>query len=333
MSTTVFLNGAFYGPEGSAPLAQARVSAFDAGFQHSVGLFETLLGGVSRRGIEGARAQGEQVETWALHLDDHLERLAASAHNLALSDQLRTEALSDAVLETIRRADLTRARVRITLTGGDLALLASAQSGGGGAEGQPPRSVDPTIMIVAQPATVYPAPMFERGVTMTLADTRANPLNPHEGHKTVNYWWRLGELRAAAAKGAGEALVLSVTNHLCSGCVSNVFLVKGDTLFTPIARGEETEVAGKEGAAIPSPVLPGITRAWLMPRAERMGYKVQRKMLTVQEALDADEIFVTNSSWGVLPVVQLEANQIGAGKPGRLTLDLRDAWLDLFPAE
>lgn len=321
--TTIFLNGAFYGGEGHAPISDARVSAFDAGFQHAVGLFETMLGGVSRQGIEGSTTHGEQVETWVLHLDDHLARMADSAAALGLSDQLRTGALGDAVIETVRRSGLRRARVRLTLTGGDLSLLSTAQ-------GTPPRTPDPTIMIVAQPATDYPGSMFERGVGLALADARANPFNPFEGHKSVSYWWRLRELRAAAAKGAGEALVLSVSNHLCSGCVSNVFLVKGDTLFTPIARGEEEEVGGK--GAIPSPVLAGITRSWLMPKAGRMGYKVERRMLSVQELLDADEVFLTNSSWGMLPVVQLEGKQISGGKPGRLTLDLRDAWLDLLPA-
>jgi branched-chain amino acid aminotransferase len=323
--TTVFLNGKFFGGDsqaGNPPIADARVSAFDAGLQHSVGLFETMTGGVSRQGLEGTAVHGEEVETWVLHMDEHLERLADSARALGLSDQLRTAALGEVVLETVRQSGLSRARIRLTLTGGDLAMLAANQ-------GTAPRMIDPTIMIVAQPATAYPASMFNEGVTITLADGRANPLNPTEGHKTVNYWWRLRELQAAAAKGAGESLVLSVTNHVCSGCVSNVFVVKGDALLTPIARGEEEAVGGK--TALPSPVLAGITRAWLLPVAERMGYTVKKQLLSVQDVLDAEEVFLTNSSWGVLPVVKIEANQIGAGKPGRLTLDLRDAWLDLLP--
>src|SRR5205814_2137459 len=82
-------------------------------------------------------------------------------------------------------------------------MLAAAQSGGTGGA----RAADPTVLIVAQPVTRYPEAMFERGVTVVLADARANPLNPFEGHKTLNYWWRLRELQTAARKGAGEALV------------------------------------------------------------------------------------------------------------------------------
>jgi branched-subunit amino acid aminotransferase/4-amino-4-deoxychorismate lyase len=331
MPTVVFLNGVFYGDEpgpGQPPgpgIGEARVPAFDAGLQHGVGLFETMLGGVVRRGLEGATAHGEEVETWVLQLDDHMDRLAASAKELGLSQDLRTTALAEAVLETVRRSGLARARVRLTVTGGDLAMLAAAKGGGA------PRPADPTVMIVAQPATEYPAPMFERGVGLTLAEARANPLGAMEGHKTLGYWWRLRELQAAAQKGAGEALVLGVTNHLCGGCVSNLLLVKGDQVLTPIARGEEREVAGEGARTLRSPVLPGVTRAWALEKAERLGLTVRKQMLGVQDLLDADEAMLTNSSWGVLPAVRLEGSQIGSGTPGRVTLDLRDAWLGLLP--
>lgn len=346
--TTVFLNGQFFGGPDEAPIAAAKVAAFDAGLQHGVGLFETMLGGVLQRGIEGANAHGEQVETWVLHLDEHMERLAASAQALGLTDQLRTSALAEAVLATVKRSGLARARVRLTLTGGDLAMLAAAQAQSAanaqGAAPTPPRGADPTVMIVAQPATQYPGAMFERGVGLVLAEARANPLNPFEGHKTLNYWWRLRELQRAARQGAGEALVLSISNHLAGGCVSNVFLVKGDELLTPLARGEGEPVerdelgnprapsAGAHEKRVPSAVLPGVTRAWATSRAERLGYRPIARMLSVQDLLDAEEVFLTNSSWGVLPVVKLEASTIGSGAPGRLTLDLRDAWVDLEPA-
>jgi branched-subunit amino acid aminotransferase/4-amino-4-deoxychorismate lyase len=173
--------------------------------------------------------------------------------------------------------------------------------------------------------------MFERGVACVLAEMRANPLNPLEGRKTLNYWGRLRELQIAAGKGAAEALVLSITNHVCSGCVSNVLLVKDEKVITPIARGEEQEIAGKDAKAIPSPVLRGITRGWAIERAERFGLTVERRMVSMQDVLDADELMLTNSSWGVLPVVRVEANSIGKESPGKVTLDLRDAWLASLP--
>jgi len=320
------------------------VSAFDAGFQHAVGLFETMLGGCVpvAPGVDdrsaGDAAAGAEPEVWVLHLDRHIERLTESARALGLSYELRAGALADAVMATVRRSGLARTRVRLTITGGDLSMISrggpgagsggSAAGGGGGGGAH-----DPTVLIVAQPATNYPQAMFERGGSLVVADARANPLNPFEGHKTLNYWWRLRELQVAAGKGGSEALVLQVTNHVCSGCVSNVFAVRDGALITPIARGEEPQhgMSPGKGRSLPSPVLPGITRGWVIEEAERRGMPVKREMISAAELLEADEIFLTNSSWGVLPIVKFEASAIGDGVPGRLSRELCSAWRSQQP--
>lgn len=306
MPSVTWINGNFVEPE------QATVSAFDAGMLHGVGLFETM------------RAQNSQV----FRLYDHLQRLRDSAKELGLTDDLRINALAEAVRRVLDRSELAwgqhddgsdkAARLRLTLTGGDLNLLQRATQPNDGAKSP---AAEPTIIIQVTPAQRYPQAMFDAGVLLTIADTKANPLNLHEGHKTLNYWWRLRELQKAATRGAGEALVLQVTNHLAGGAVSNIFLVRDGTLFTPIARGEE------EGGAIGSPVLPGITRQTIAELADSMGIGLARKMLSIEDALDADEIFLTNASWGVLPVRQIEARPIADAMPGPITRRLREAWL------
>jgi len=289
---TVFFNGAFVERDG------ARLSAFDAGLQHGVGLFETMLG------------VGGQTEPEIVGLADHMERLRESATLLKLSEDLRMEGLADAALETFRRSGLERARIRLTVTGGDLNLL----------ETQGRSNHEPTVLIVAQAATAYPEEMYERGVLATIADARANPFSPTSGHKTLDYWWRLRELQVAASKGAGEAVVLQVSNHVSGGCVSNVLAVHGEVVLTPIARGEE-----KPGG-VPSPVLPGVTRLMALGWAEEVGLDVRRQMMTVDDLLDADELMLTNSSWGVLPVTRLEGAVIGKGMPGGVTRGLIERW-------
>lgn len=290
----VFINGGFVARD------EAAVGAFDAGLMHAVGLFETMSARVTPDGVV------------VRDLDEHLDRLQASAAELGLSDDLRTGPLGDAVIETVRRSGHERARVRLTVTGGDLNMLrATGRSGH-----------TPTVLIDAQPATRYPEEMFTRGVMAVIADARANPLDPTAGHKTLNYWWRLRELQTAAARGAGEAIVLQVSNHVCGGCVSNAFAVRGQTLLTPIARGEEEEIGGK--AALPSPVLPGITRQRVIAEARKMGLTVERRMMGVADLLDADEVFLTNSSWGVLPVTAIEAEPVAQGAVGETTRAMRD---------
>ncbi len=219
----VWLNGKFVDRD------QATVSIFDAGFQHAVGLFETMLARNSR----------------VFRPKAHLRRLEESARILLLSESLHIEPLQEAVQHTIDRNGFDAARIRLTLTGGDLNLL---QSTGAGRN-------EPTLLIVAQPPTEYPPAFFEQGVRVTVADGRDNPFHPMAGHKTLNYWPRILALQQAGARGAAEALWFSVTNHLTCGSVSNAFLVKDGGVLTPIARGEE------EPGAIPSAVLPGVTRA------------------------------------------------------------------------
>ncbi|MCI0630114.1 MAG: aminotransferase class IV [Phycisphaerales bacterium] len=291
----VWLNGHFVDRD------QASISIFDAGFQHGVGLFETML---ARHGA-------------IFRPEAHLARLARSAKELLLSDRLRIDPMIDALHLTLKRNNLQNARVRLTLTGGNLNLLQS--------QGQ--SQVDPTIMIVAQPPTTYPDSFFEKGVTVTIADGRDNPLHPMAGHKTINYWPRIQALQLAAAKRAGESLWLTISNHLSAGSVSNIFLVKDGSLLTPIAHGEE------DPNAVRSPVLPGITRAAIIELAENLDIQTRRQLLDAQALLDADEVFLTNSSWGVLPVTAIERKQIGDGQVGDVTKQLRRAWSDLVDQE
>lgn len=299
---TVFLNGRFLDQD------DAQLSAFDAGLQHGVGLFETMLGGFAEDG-----------RPWAFRLEEHLSRICESAAALDLSTNIKAQGLAEAVLQTIQQSGLARARIRLTITGGDLNLLKK--------EGREPSVHLPTILIVAQAVTQYPQEMFENGVSVVIAEPRVNPLDPFAGHKTLNYWWRLRSLRQAASKGAGEALVFQVSNHLAGGCVSNALLVKDGVLLTPIARGEEGAKKGS-GVAIPSPVLPGITRAWVIEQVAQLGLDIHKRMITIDDVMEADELILTNSGWGVLPVVRVEAEEIGAGAVGEISRELRRMWVE-----
>jgi len=315
----VFLNGAFL------DAADARVSAFDAGLQHGVGLFETM-GAIG--GADGARV---------IDADAHVDRLVNSARELNLSTSLRHAALVETMEQTVAHAGTGRFRVRLTITGGDLNMLTRGQNSGASKH-------DPTVLVSVQPATEYPAEMFERGVRVGLADLRVNPLDPFQGHKTLNYWGRLRELQKAAGKQCAESLVFQVTNFLAGGCVSNAILIKGGRLITPIARGEEDEVAAENlprgestgeggGAAVPSPVLPGVVRARVLRWAEEHDLRIERRMVRIDDVLGADELLLTNSSWGVLPIVAVEAKAIGDGTVGPVARELIEAWRDHVGAD
>lgn len=297
----VYLDGKFVDAD------KASISIRDAAVQHGIGLFETM----------------QAYDGRVFRLDAHIARLIESARALALTDRLKPDALAEAVELAVAKNDLPEARVRLTVTGGDLSLLAQAKSEDPGkASGH-----QPSIVITCEKPTVYPEAFFEQGVAVVLADPKANPLDPTASHKTMNYWMRLSTLVAAAQAGAGEALWFSVTNHLVGGSVSNVILIKDGQLLTPIARGEESD------GALPSPVLPGVTRAAVLELAESMDLPIVRRMLTINDVLEADEVILTNSSWLILPVVRVEKEAIGAGEPGPITKRLHAGLLSVIRSE
>ncbi len=294
----VYLDGKF------VDASRARLAIHDAAIQHAVGLFETM--------------QAYQGRVFAL--DRHIERLITSAAATGLTERLKAEPLTELVGRCLTENDLTEARVRLTVTGGDLSLLGAARGG------KRPKH-QPSVVCVATEPMRYPKAFFTDGVPVIVADPKANPFDPLAGHKTLNYWARLRTLGEAAAAGAGEALWLSVTHHLCGGAVSNAFVVKDHQLSTPIARGEEPD------GSLPSPVLPGITRAVIGDLAEAMDLPVHRRMLSINDVLEADELFLTNSSWQILPVVKVEKTHIGEGKVGPVTAKLTEAMFQRIETE
>ncbi|MCC5830499.1 MAG: aminotransferase class IV family protein [Phycisphaeraceae bacterium] len=292
MALEAFSNGEFVDPD------RAVISGRDAGLLHGVGLFETM-----------AAIHGRIIA-----LDRHLERLLTSARTLGLPIPFEQSELALAVEQTLKRNGLVEARIRLTMTPGSLSLLAAAR---GQAPASPPR---PTVHIEVTPPVVYAPSYFEDGILATVAPRAINPFEPTAGHKTLNYWSRLILLGRAAAAGAGEVICLSTTNHLVEGAVSNLFLVRNGVLYTPPARDEVTDPSS------PSGVLPGITRSLILDLAAECGIEVVRCELEISDLLDADEVFLTNSSWHILPVRQVERKAIGNARPGPVTMRLRSEY-------
>ena len=292
----VLLNGRMVKPE------NARIYGDDSGLQHGVGLFETMY------------AKNGKV----FRLQKHLDRLAESASLLGLASELDLKKLTRAGNRTISHNKLSEARIRLTITPGRTSLLNPQD-----ADKKPKQ----TILVVPSEPIRYDPEYFTKGATVVIAGPLANPFDVTFGHKTVNYWHRLRTLRHAASMGAGEAIWLNISNHLASGAVSNLMLIKNEQILTPFARGEE--IAG----ALPAPVLPGITRDAIIEIAKQFDIPVQKRMLSVSDLLEADEVFLTNSGWQVLPVTHVEKKKIGDGEIGPLTAKLRERLLEMIETE
>jgi branched-chain amino acid aminotransferase len=286
----------------------ASVSLRDAGLLHGAGVFTTM------------RSYGGKV----FRLDRHLRRLRESCEALFIPLQYKDDVLARAADELLSRDGLSDARLRLTVTRG--ASTPDPLHG---------NRLEPTAFLTAAPLEPYPREYYERGLTAVLLDEqKLNPYDLQAGHKTLNYFSRLAALREANRRGAGEALWFNVHNYLQSGSISNVFLVKDGVLLTP-PTPQELREDKSVAAAVPYPksnVLPGVTRSVVIELAERAGITFRPQAIDVDHLLAADEIFLTNSIMGVMPVCRLERHAIGADKPGEVTTKLAAAYAQLVSA-
>lgn len=277
--------------------ADARVPLSDAGLLYAAGVFTTLRS-VNRR---------------VYRLGDHLARLRRSCEALFIPLQHRDEHLAVAIDELLDRNGLDDARLRLTVTRGS-----SAQDPLHG------QHLSPTVFLTAAPFTPYPAEFYSNGITVTVVDDqKLNPYDLQAGHKTLNYFSRLAALRSANKLGAAEALWFNVHNYLQSGSITNVFVVKNGQLRTPPTPEELHDKALAETIPYPrSNVLPGITRKAVLTLAEQNRIETRLTALTINDLLEADEVFITNSIMLIVPVARIERRELGHGRPGPITRQL-----------
>jgi branched-subunit amino acid aminotransferase/4-amino-4-deoxychorismate lyase len=125
-------------------------------------------------------------------------------------------------------------------------------------------------------------------------------------------------LRQAHQKRAAEALWFTVDNRLAEGCISNVFLVKNSTLYTP---------------ALTTPVLPGVARKTVCQIAVKNSIKLIEKDLGIDDVLTADEMFLTNVIMQIMPITSVEKHTVGDGKVGPVTKKLQEYFDEFIKTE
>jgi branched-chain amino acid aminotransferase len=285
----VWLNGRMVDEE------VAGIPARDGGFLHGAGVFTTM------------RAARGKV----FRLDRHLARLKASCESLGLEATLDDDDIADAVDDLLETNSLSDARLRLTITRGAADL----------ATGEP----TPTLLLTAGPFEPYPASLYATGMTVgVVSDQKANPMDVQAGHKTLNYLSRFAALREAKSRGAAEALWFDHANTLQSGSVSNVFLIKAGAVLTPPTTDDvrADESLARLVSASRRPVLPGVMRGAVLDAAKELSIDAKPAVLSINDLLTADEVFLTNSAMRVMPVTRVERHVVGNEKPGPVTQGL-----------
>ena len=112
--------------------------------------------------------------------------------------------------------------------------------------------------------------------------------------------------------------MLDSEGRLSEGTVSNVFLARGGEIWTPSAS---------------CGILCGVTRHLVLRLMSDMGITWREAELTRADIYQADEVFLTNTSVEILPVIRCDERIIGKGIPGPLTRKIHRSYRKLMQAE
>jgi branched-chain amino acid aminotransferase len=234
-------------------------------------------------------------------LERHLDRLAGSAETLGIA--IDKSVLGSAVMDTLHANGLSDARIRLTVSVGEGSAVPDTTTCG-----------RPTVLVVAAEYWPFPDEVYEKGFRVVVSSVWRNSRSPVSAMKSLSYLESMLARQEARAAGVDEAICLNEEGFLAEASMSNVFLVVGGALKTP---------------GIASGVLPGITREAVLELAEKLKIPASEDDITLEDLLQADEAFLTNSVIEVMPLTEVDGEPIGSGTPGQVTWRLTAAYEEM----
>ncbi|MEW6182256.1 MAG: aminotransferase class IV [Bacillota bacterium] len=229
----------------------------------------------------------------------HLRRLNDTCAFMSIPFKGEKEWMDEVLDGILSINGISAARVRLTVTPG--------------ADYTP--STAPDVVLTAVPIDDLPSDL---GWRACLSKTVVSSRDPLLRHKTTSYAGRLLERKRARGNGFDEALFLNEKGCLTEGSATNIFCVSDGVIRTP---------PSSEG------LLPGVTRAVVREIAAESGIPLEEKPLSLEDLRLSGETFLTNSVIEIMPLVVFEGNPISNGRPGPLTIRIREAYRSLVNKE
>ena len=225
---------------------------------------------------------------------EHYDRLRASAAALYMELPWTRAEIGGRIRETIAATGLPECTVRIVVTRGPgpMSLLPDGCDG-------------PRLVIYVLPLRLPPPEHREHGIEVSIPSRLRNDrraLAPSA--KTGNYLNNLLALVEARRAGGVDAVMVNARGDVTEGTTSNVFWVRGGVVRT---------------ASLECGILSGITRLHLMRDMRRAGLPLEEGAYPLDDLTGADEAFLTGTVRGVTPVVRIDGEPVGDGRPGPVT--------------
>jgi len=257
---------------------------------------------IEDRGYQFADGVYEVIAVVAGHLVDeelHLKRLHRSVGELRIAMPMPDAALKVVLREVIRRNGVDTGIVYIQVTRGTAPR-----------EHAFPKSAKPTL-VVSSRRTRPPDPRLGNDgiAVITIPDIRWQRCDIKSVALVANV---LGKQQAREAS-AYEAWQVDAQGQVTEGTSTNAWIVTADD--TVVTRAADHAI------------LNGVTRLAVFDIIAREGYRLVERAFTVEEARTAREAFLTSTTADLLPIVRLDGQPVGDGKPGPLSRKLRTAYL------
>lgn len=218
----------------------------------------------------------------------HLDRLEASARALELDLPLGRDEFLDAMLQLARANGVEDGIVYLQLTRGTAPRRHAF-----------PEWTRPTLVMLARPYSGPSEELRDRGVDcITVPDLRGGYCEV----KTIALLPNVMAYQHARSEGCYEAILVR-NGIVTEGTHTSAFCVRDGAVYThPIDN-----------------ILPGITRKFTIAALRLEDVEVIERAVTTDEFRSADELFLTGTTSEVIPVVRLDGEPIGDGRPGRMT--------------
>ena len=268
------------------PISQATIPVNDWGLVHSDITYDVVPV------IDGA----------FFRFDEYLARFLSSMEDLHLDPGMSKRDIQAALHQMVSKSSLRDSYVAMVCSRGKPKMAGSRD----------PRDCDNHFFAWCVPYVhVIKPEVVEQGATAWIAQNAyripENSVNP----RVKNYHW--GDFTQgifeAKDKNYETVILLDYDGNVTEGPGFNVFAVKNKVLITP-DRG----------------VLAGVSRKTVLEMAEHLGINTSIRSLSVEELLEADEVFLSSSGGGVIPIIRVNETIFGNGASGPISVQLNETY-------
>ena len=209
--------------------------------------------------------------------DKHWRRLTANAEKLEIDiSQFKAAKILWALELGIKIENLKEGRARITFTDKSESEIWSAD----------PQKLTRLSIITAERRAL------PKHFSLTVSPHRINTTSPLAGIKSCNYLNHLLAYKEARSRGSDEAIRLNERGHVASGCMANVFWLKGQKLYTP---------------SLKTGCIAGTTREFILEKLD-----CEEVEAGIKKLKDAEAIFLTSAGIGVVNVADFDGKRLQA---------------------